>query len=43
MAKGGSFTAIKRDGDGQTFLRTFKDHPIPAEATLCKSQRGKAE
>jgi hypothetical protein len=36
--KEGSFTSINRVTEtGQTFLHTFKDHTIPAEATLDKS------
>lgn len=39
--KKGSFTSVNRVTEtGQTFLRTFKDHPIPAEATLGTSVTG---
>jgi hypothetical protein len=34
----GSFLSIKRvTATGKTFLRAFKDHPIPTEATLAES------
>ena len=34
----GSFTSINRVTEmGQTFLRTFKDHPLSLETTPCKS------
>ncbi len=36
--KEGSFTSINQVTEmGQTFLRTFKDHSIPDETTVCKS------
>jgi hypothetical protein len=38
--KEGSFTSINRVTEtGQTFLRTFKNHIIPAAASLGKSSR----
>ena len=34
----GSFLSIERvTATGETFLRAFKDHPIPIEATLAES------
>lgn len=36
--KKGSFTSINQlTATGQTFLRAFKNHPIPAEAALSES------